>query len=84
MELLEIKKGTPVFKNRLRFFIDEHRLTDIEAAAGMGISRNTLFRLTSGDFKRLDADTVFRAMRFFGVPFDRLFYVDLIDNDDPS
>jgi len=72
-----------VFKNRLRQYIEDHRLSDTEAAAGIGISRDTLHRLTSKDFTRLDADTVYGAMKYFGVPFDRLFFVEAIQ-DDPT
>ncbi len=69
-----------VFKNRLRQYIKDHRMTDTEAAAAIGVSRDTLHRLTSTDFTRLDAKTAHGAMKCFGVPFERLFYVEVVEN----
>ncbi len=70
----------PVFKNRLRQYISDHRMTDTEAAAKIGVSRDTLHRLTSTDFTRLDAKTAHGAMKCFGVPFERLFYIDEVQD----
>jgi transcriptional regulator with XRE-family HTH domain len=63
-------------KSRLKERMEARDLTQLDVAAGTGLSPTIIGRLFHNSFKRLDNKTVELVCNFFGVGLGDMFYID--------
>lgn len=76
------KKKTPDFIvwNRLKVLRHSRELTQIEVAAGAGISLTTLWYLEQGFDKKATQETKEKLAKFFDVKMSDIFPVEVTGN----
>ena len=68
-------------QNRIRVYRAEHRLSQEELAAAIGVTRKTINTIESGRFVPSTV-TALRVARYFKVPVEQIF--SLADPDHPN
>lgn len=68
-------------KCRLKSYIEDRDLTQLEVAGGTGLSPTIIGRLYHNQFARLDNQTVIKICRYFEVSLGEMFFIDSIGGE---